>query len=145
MLGLGNLRREAPLRWAAVIAIRLVLVAVAILVICAIALTPTGGRSRPTRARAEVSEIGKAIGIYLVLTGRIPASLDDLRLPQERNGGEPIIDIGSDPWGHPYGFTRDGPRAVTITCLGADGAPGGVGPDEDIVMRWPTPEGPAPR
>lgn len=138
MLGLGTLRKDAPLKWAAVIAIRLVLVSVAILIFCDIALTPSIGMGRSTRARAEVSEIGKAVGIYLTLTGRMPASLDDLRLPQERNGGDSIIDIGNDPWGHPYGFLFAGPRAVTILSLGADGEFGGQGNDADLVQRWPS-------
>lgn len=97
------------------------------------------------KAVAEVSEIGKAVGVYLTLTGRMPGSLDDLRLPQERNDDDSIIDIGNDPWDRPYGFTLDGPRAATITCLGADGVPGGVGPDEDIVLHWPPPKDPLPR
>jgi hypothetical protein len=145
MLGLGTLRKDAPLRWAAVIAIRLVLVYVAILILYDIALTPGIGMCRTTRARAEATEIGKAVGIHLTLTGRMPASLDDLRRPLARNGGDSVIEIGNDPWGRPYRFTVDGPRAVTVSCLGADGEPGGRGEDEDIVVHWPTPVRQAPR
>lgn len=100
---------------------------------------------RQTKASAEIAEIGKAVAIHLMLTGRMPASLADLRRPLARNGGEPIIVIGDDPWGRPYHFTVDGPRAVTVTCLGADGAPGGNGEDEDIVIHSPARYGQEPR
>ena len=145
MLGLGTLRKDAPLKWAAVIAIRLFFAGLAVFILTAIPTINVPRQHRTTKARAEVSEIGKAVGIYLTLTGRMPASLDDLRLPQERNGGDSIIDIADDPWGRPYGFIVDGPRAVTITSLGADGAPGGDGADEDIVLHWPPPKDPLPR
>ena len=102
-------------------------------------------RTRHTMAWAEISEIGKAVGIHFILTGRLPASLDDLRRPLPEFDGESIIDFSEDPWGRPYRFTVDGPRAVTITCLGADGEPGGSGEDEDIVVHWPAREGQGPR
>lgn len=103
------------------------------------------GPKEHRKALAEVAEIGSGIGTYFTLTGRMPASLDDLRLPQERNADDSIIDNGDDPWGRPYGFTVDGTRAATISCLGADGVPGGVGSDEDIVLHWPPPKNPPPR
>lgn len=103
------------------------------------------GPKEHRKALAEVAEIGSGIGTYFTLTGRMPASLDDLRLPQERNGGDSIIDIRNDPWGHPYGFLFAGPRAVTILSLGADGEFGGDDADEDIVVHWPSPDGQAPR
>jgi hypothetical protein len=145
MLSLGNMRNEAPFRWAAVVAIRGVLVAVALCLVSFAALTPVCRRSRITKARAETAEFGKAVGIHLILTGRMPASLDDLRAPQPKYDGDPLVEFMVDPWGHPFGFTVDGPRAVTITCFGADGEPGGEGADEDIVLHWPPLEDPSPR
>jgi len=141
MLGLGNMRREAPLRWTAIIAIRLFLAACILefLVVLLSAIPYCMAARRPT-ALSETSQLGRAVGMYLHLTGRMPTSLDDLQIPQPGNDGDPVMEIGSDPWGHPFGFTLDGPRAVTITCLGADGAIGGEGDDEDIVVHWPSPD-----
>jgi general secretion pathway protein G len=89
------------------------------------------GQAKTTKAQAEISEIKKAVGIYLTLTGKMPESLEDLRQPQDKNGGDSIIDIGKDPWGNEYEFERNG-RKVVIRSYGADGAPGGEGEDGDI-------------
>ena len=89
------------------------------------------GQAKVTKAKAEISEIKKAIGIFQTLTGKGPESLEDLRAPQDKNGGEAIIDIGRDPWGNEYLFEKTG-RKYLITCYGADGAPGGDGEDGDI-------------
>ena len=48
-----------------------------------------------------------------------------------------ILDsLGRDPWGHDYRYERS--PNVDYSCrlftLGADGAPGGVGEDEDIIL-----------
>jgi len=89
------------------------------------------GQAKITRAKAEISEIKKAVGIYQTLLGKTPESLEDLRQPQDKNGGDAIIDIGKDPWGNEYEYERTG-RKVHVMCYGADGAPGGDGEDADI-------------
>jgi len=88
-------------------------------------------QAKITKAQAEISEIKKAVGIYLTLTGKMPESLEDLRKEQDKNGGDAIIDIGKDPWGNEYEFERTG-RKVVIRSYGADGSPGGEGEDGDI-------------
>jgi general secretion pathway protein G len=88
-------------------------------------------QAKITKARAEISEIKKAVGIYQTLTGKTPESLEDLRQPQDKNGGDPIIEIGKDPWGNEYEFERTG-RKVHVVSYGADGSPGGEGEDADI-------------
>ena len=62
------------------------------------------------------------IELYTVQNGQPPASLDDLELP-------PLGDV----WGNPYQYRVDGNR-FEITTLGADGAPGGSGPDQDRTV-----------
>jgi general secretion pathway protein G len=89
------------------------------------------GNARMTKAKAEISEIKKAVGMYYTVTGKMPESLDDLRQPHAKNGDEGFIDIGKDPWGHEYMFERTG-RKVLVSSYGADGAPGGEGEDRDI-------------
>ena len=145
MLGLGTLRKDAPLRWAAVIGIRLVLVGVVVLVAGRATYLGDMCMSRRTRAIAEVHEIRKAIPIYITLTGQMPRSLADLNRPLDHNEGESIIEITEDPWGERYGFLLDGPRTITIIGLGADGEFGGEGDDADLVLRWPSTEEVPPR
>src|SRR5690349_8608433 len=88
-------------------------------------------QAKVTKARAEISEIKKAIGIYRTLTGKWPESLEDLRQPQDKNGGDSIIDIQKDPWGNEYQFERSGTKFL-ITSYGDDNAPGGEGESADI-------------
>ena len=41
--------------------------------------------------------------------------------------------IPADPWGNPYQYKFPGPNGgVQILSYGADGAPGGEGPNADI-------------
>ena len=84
-----------------------------------------------TRARAEISEIKKAVGMYYIQVGKMPESLEELRQPS-KGSEEGLIDIGKDPWGNEYEFERLGGRKYIIRCLGADGSPGGEGSDADI-------------
>jgi general secretion pathway protein G len=88
-------------------------------------------QARITKAKAEISEIKKAADMYRIQNGRWAESLEDLRQPSEKNGGEAYIDIGRDPWGNEYYFERQG-RKVLIYSLGADNIHGGEGEDADI-------------
>jgi general secretion pathway protein G len=88
-------------------------------------------QAKITKARAEISEIKKAIGIYRTLTGKWPESLEDLRQPQDKNGGDSIIDVQKDPWGNEYLFEKNGNKFL-ITSYGDDNAPGGENESADI-------------
>ena len=99
--------------------------------------------ARRTRARAEMTELRKAIGIYSSLGSPFREHPVDSRLPMTQ-AAVSAIDIEIDPWGHEYLIETVG-RSVTITCFGADGEPGGEGADEDIVLHWPAPKDPSPR
>jgi general secretion pathway protein G len=90
------------------------------------------GQAKVTKAKDEISEIKKAVGMYLILTGKMPESLDDLRQEQEKNGGQSLLDIGKDPWGHDYEYEKTGSRKFVVRCYGADGTQGGEGEDADI-------------
>ena len=93
-------------------------------------------RTKRERARAEMTEMRKAVGVWHTITRPMPESLDDFRRGRAMTQADAAaIDWGVDPWGNEYLFETTG-RAVTVTCLGADGAPGGDGDDEDIVLRW---------
>ena len=88
-------------------------------------------QARLTKARTEISEIKKAIGMFYVQVGKMPESLEELRQPTKGNE-EGFIDIGKDPWGNEYEFERLSGRKYIIRCFGADGSPGGEGQDADI-------------
>lgn len=98
------------------------------------------GQAKITKAQAEISELKKAVGIYLTLTGKLPESLEDLRQPQDKNGGDAIIEIGKDPWGNEYEFEKNG-RKIIFRSYGADGSPGGEGEEGDIDSDHLTPDG----
>ncbi|MEF9995802.1 MAG: type II secretion system protein GspG, partial [Burkholderiaceae bacterium] len=41
--------------------------------------------------------------------------------------------VPKDPWGHPYQYLSPGTQGeIDVFSLGADGQPGGEGPDADI-------------
>ena len=89
------------------------------------------GTAKVTKAKTEISEIKKAVGMYYTVVGRMPESLEDLRQPA-KGYEEGFIDIGKDPWGHEYEFERLSGRKYIVRCLGADGTQGGEGVDGDI-------------
>jgi general secretion pathway protein G len=91
------------------------------------------GQARVTKARAEISEIKKAIGIYLISEGRLPEQLDDLKNPSKNNEDGIMPDLSNDPWGNPYEYEKLGSRKFIVRSYGADGAPGGeVDEEKDI-------------
>ena len=90
--------------------------------------------ARRVKARAEISEMKKAIGIYSIYKhGRIPEELADLEKPAKDGDDEGIMDIPpKDPWGNPYEYEKLSSRKYIIRSLGADRSPGGEGEDADI-------------
>jgi len=91
-------------------------------------------------AMAEMARIGSGIERYSINNaGSFPDSLEILRMPDAQGAsyldGPP--DVLLDPWGNPYFFeppsTSEG--GYTLLSWGRDGAPGGEGPDADIVWE----------
>lgn len=64
------------------------------------------------------------------------------RYPSTEEGIQHLVDrhdleqLPRDPWGNPYGYALQEGRPV-LWSYGADGAPGGEGPDADISSREP--------
>jgi general secretion pathway protein G len=107
-------------------------------------VAPVGERSRITKARADIANLENALEQY---------SLDLYTYPTQEQGlaalaaPPPGVDMGlyrpggyirrvqNDPWGNPYQYiipgTRSGGR-YDLFSFGADGRPGGEGPDGDI-------------
>ena len=73
-------------------------------------------------------------------THRAPDSLKELVTPDENGNSFLGIDdeLPLDPWGNDYQYAppEEGSRTVELMSFGADGAPGGEGPDGDIIERF---------
>jgi len=88
-----------------------------------------------TRAIADIVAIENAANQFAIESGgRYPPSIEALVTPDE-NGLQFLDRTGvvRDPWGNPYGYELGaaGSRPRIFT-LGADGAPGGEGENQDI-------------
>ena len=102
---------------------------------------PSQDRAMRTKAEADIATLTQAMEMYRLDNFRYPSSIEALRTPpadltdqsRYRSGGY-IRNLPQDPWGRDYQFAapgRDG-SAFDIYSLGADGAPGGEGENEDI-------------
>jgi general secretion pathway protein G len=83
-------------------------------------------------AKAQIKQFDTALVAYKLKFKKFPDSLEGLVNPPE---GEPILNASSvplDPWGNPYQYQLESSRKYVITCLGADGSPGGEDVDADI-------------
>lgn len=82
--------------------------------------------------RKKLARLDDAVKAFETATGRLPASIDELRGPDAARwfGGEPFDALYVDAWGETFQLERvaDGYRLGT---LGRDGRPGGEGLDED--------------
>lgn len=76
--------------------------------------------ARRDAATLSAARLGERAEVFRLQNGRYPASLDEV------GGASP------DPWGHPFAY-RTTAEGFEIRSLGADGADGGAGADEDIV------------
>jgi type II secretory pathway pseudopilin PulG len=87
------------------------------------------GDHRQGRAQADLGQLVTALNVYFLENERTyPASLEPLR--PAYNGRLP-----QDPYtkaDYTYIRTMEG---FELRCLGRDGAPGGTGPDKDIVFN----------
>jgi general secretion pathway protein G len=99
-------------------------------------------KGKITAARAQMQNFMTALGTYKLDTGVFPTTeqgLAALRVkPSEStqwNGPYLQIEVPKDPWAHDYvyKFPGDHGEDPEITCLGADGQPGGEGINADIV------------
>ncbi|WP_225411707.1 type II secretion system protein GspG [Stigmatella hybrida] len=83
---------------------------------------------KPDVARLDLAAIHRALRAYHAEHQRFPSTEEGLR---------PLVDnqhleqLPRDPWGNPYGYELRGERPV-VWSRGADGLPGGEGPDADL-------------
>ena len=83
--------------------------------------------SYPTRRAREVMvQVARAIESYRARERRVPTTLHDL-VPSR------LASIPNDPWNRALLYEPRG-RGYRLRCQGADGAPGGEGDAEDILV-----------
>ncbi len=124
-----------------------VMVVVAILGILAALIVPKIiGRSDDARivaAKQDVATLVAALKLYRLDNQRYPTSDQGLKALVEKPTTDPVPNnwkaggyldkLPKDPWGNPYQYLQPGVHGeIDIYSLGADGQPGGSGPDADI-------------
>jgi len=99
------------------------------------------GKSRQKAAKAQIALLETALDTYRLDTSRFPTTDQGLQALRVKPSGierwdGPYLpkDIPMDPWGHPYIYRSPGEHGdYDIISLGADGAEGGQGEDEDVA------------
>ncbi len=107
-------------------------------------VAPVGDRSRLSKVRADIASLESALEQYSLDLYTYPSMTDGLNalstppagvdLALYRQGGY-IRRVQNDPWGNPYQYVFPGTRSggrYDVFSFGADGQPGGEGPDADI-------------
>jgi hypothetical protein len=79
------------------------------------------------RAMMETSD---RIGIYFHLHQHLPPNLNGLPTREDRDNRT------TDAWGRPLRYVVETDRSFTLSSLGKDGLPGGVGDDADRAVRY---------
>jgi general secretion pathway protein G len=101
-------------------------------------------RARVTKAESDIRTIENALEMYKLDNYRFPTTEQGLEAlveeprtppepPQWKAGGY-LRELPTDPWGNPYQYLgpEDADGRPQILTLGADGRPGGEGPDADL-------------
>jgi general secretion pathway protein G len=97
--------------------------------------------ARVTAARTDVNNITQALKLYRLDNQRYPSAEQGLSaLVQKPAAGTPppnwrayLDKLPNDPWGRPYRYLNPGVNGeIDVLSLGADGEPGGEGPNADI-------------
>lgn len=94
--------------------------------------------AKQTRAKADISSISSALGIYYTKHGNYPSTdqgLDALiKQPSGvKNWSQLLSKMPTDPWGREYLYLSPGQHGdYDLYSLGRDGREGGEGADADI-------------
>ena len=97
--------------------------------------------ARVTAAKTDVSNLMQALKLYKLDNQRYPSAEQGLEaLVRKPDAGpnapnwKPYLDkLPPDPWGRPYQYLNPGLQGeIDVFSFGADGHPGGEGPDADI-------------
>jgi general secretion pathway protein G len=95
-------------------------------------------------AAAQIANFGTALDTFRLDVGRYPNTQEGLSALLQRpssadrwDGPYLKTNVPNDPWGRPYFYRSpgEGGRPYDLYSLGSDGAPGGDGPNRD-VLSW---------
>jgi len=93
-----------------------------------VAVIPRLQEARIDRAKLDIGNIQNGLKLYYARKGKFPDTSTGLKGLMDLQ----VFDtMPKDPWDNEYIYTYEGGKPV-ITSYGADGQPGGEGPDEDI-------------
>ncbi|MFA5123502.1 type II secretion system major pseudopilin GspG [Zavarzinia sp.] len=99
------------------------------------------GSSRSQAARVQVQNITAGLELYRLDTGRYPSDAEGLAALMAAPAAAPgwngpylrRAEGLRDPWGRPYLYKMPGAHGeADVYTLGADGAEGGTGEDQDV-------------
>ena len=97
--------------------------------------------ARVTAARTDVNNLMQALKLYKLDNQRFPSTEQGLNALHTKPAAAPVPanwrpyveKLPTDPWGRPYQYLNPGIKGeVDVMSLGADGQPGGDGPNADI-------------
>ena len=122
-----------------------VIIAVTIVALLSMLVVPNVikllGDAKQNKAKADVSSLAQQVSMYMVQNGMDRVG-DDFELSKLCEGDDPLIsNINqlNDPWRHQYvlvyppTYNKD----FDVVSYGADGQPGGEGPNKDIINGAP--------
>ena len=117
------------------IVVLLVVGCVATLVVCGvlgeyvfIATSPPVAEAQWTEAQERINRVNDAVTAYCMAAQHTPDSLDDVELRSR-------VKLPLDPFsGGPFTYRKIDSAQWSLECLGADGVPGGVGTNRDIMV-----------
>ena len=100
-----------------------------------IAVFPQLQKARVDRTVLDIGNLDNAFKLYNARKGKFPDTATGFKALVDME----IIDkLPKDAWGNDYVYVLENGRPV-ITSYGADGVPGGDGPNADISNRAPRP------
>jgi len=129
-----------------------VMVVVAILAILAAVVVPRimdePAKARQAKVKQDIRAIESALDLYKLDNYGYPTTEQGLEalVDKPSSGPEPenykeggyLRELPEDPWGNAYKYQNPGEHGeIDVYSLGADGAPGGEGPNADIG-NWNT-------
>lgn len=101
-------------------------------------------KARVAKAKNDIRALESALDIYRLDNYVYPTTDQGLEAlvsrptspepPNWKQGGY-IKKLNKDPWGNEYLYMNDENGEIEVYSLGADGAPGGEGPNTDISSR----------